>query len=176
MGNYKTHPRNRIGRISRRDEIKASNAAVSFYAAAYDKDPTPLLQAVPPKRNRVFRPVDGRPSVPLESAVNDEIFSTFHKREDVRIWRNNRGVALYGNKQVTYGVGPNGASDWIGYRKVLITQAHVGKTIAQFVALEAKRQGEKPDEKQAAFIDKVNADGGRAGWADSAEKAKELLP
>lgn len=162
------------GRRSRRNTILANNAVDRFYAAAAGIEPQFQLP-VPPKR-RIRRPVDGKPAVPLESAVNDSIYNAYKKRTDVTLWRNNRGIAVYGSQQVTYGVGPKGASDWIGYRKVVITDEHLGLTIAQFVALEAKRPGELPDDNQQKFIDRVNADGGRAGWATSVEETLALLP
>lgn len=165
------------GRLGRREQIEKINAA-HRYAASLSPHPDAakiaeqFITPLPPKRNRVVRPVDGKP---LESSVNDDIFDAFCKRSDVKLWRNNRGVAQYGNKMVTYGVGPRGASDWIGYRLVYVTQAMVGSCIAQFVAIEAKRRGEKPDDNQQKFIDRVNADGGKAGAATSAEEALALF-
>lgn len=159
------------GKLSRRDQLLQNKRAIDFIAAAADKT-YEFTTPIPDKRIR--RPVDR--SVILESAVNDEIYDTFKARDDVKLWRNNRGLATFGDKQVRYGVGPKGASDWIGYRKIYITQEHVGLAFAQFVALEAKRPGERPDEHQQRFIEQVNADGGWAGWADSAESAKRLIP
>lgn len=173
------YPR-RKGRLSPREQAEQIKSAHRGIATLIT-DPVKRAEyerlycaPLPPKRTMVRRPVER--TVPLESSVNDDIYDAFKKRADVRLWRNNRGVATYGNQQVAYGVGPRGASDWIGYRRVLIKPEHVGLTIAQFVALEAKRPGEKPDEDQQKFIDRVNSDGGHAGWADSGEKAKELLP
>jgi hypothetical protein len=174
--------RSRKGRPSRSEQVEAINRSHDFVAGAI-ADPQKaqayreqFKTVLPPKREKIRRPVDGKPVLPLESAVNDAIYDEFKKRPDVRLWRNNRGVAMYGQQQVRYGVGPRGASDWIGYRMVTITEKHVGATIAQFVALEAKRLGEVPDDDQQKFIDRVNADGGCAGWADSVAKAKDLLP
>ena len=51
----------------------------------------------------------------------------------------------------------------IGWRKVNIEMKHVGTSIAQFVALECKRFGEKPTVMQERFLDAVRRDGGACG-------------
>ena len=51
------------------------------------------------------------------------------------MYRNSRGaVKLPNGGMLTYGVGPNGGSDWLGYQSVLVTEDMVGRTIAVFVA------------------------------------------
>ena len=45
----------------------------------------------------------------------------------------------------------------------------------RFFALEAKRPGMKPTEKQSAFLESVRATGGIAGVACSVEEAAEVL-
>jgi hypothetical protein len=172
------YPKNRRGRLSPREQKEATNRSHDFIAAAMPPDKAAeyraqFIKVLPPKRERIRRPVDGKP---LESSVNDGIYHQYKDRGDVKLWRNNRGVAQYGSQTVVYGVGPRGASDWIGYRCIKITPEMVGQVVAQFAALEAKRLGEQPDERQQRFIDTVNADGGCAGWADSAEKAREVIP
>lgn len=111
----------------------------------------------------------------LESAVNDEIYDVAKQLRHCELWRNNRGVAHYGNQRVRYGVGPNGAADWIGYRRVTITQEMVGSYIAQFVAIEAKAPDGQSRDNQQAFLDRVSTDGGCAGVAKSGEDAKRIL-
>lgn len=162
------------GKLSRREEIERNNATDAFYAAAAGVAPRCQVP-LPPKRAKVLRPVDKKPSVPLESAVNDDIYAVAKKLKQGPLWRNNRGLAQYGNHQVAYGVGPNGASDWIGYRRLFITTDMVGSFVAQFVAIEAKRPGEATREDQQRFIDRINADGGLAGAATSADEAEQLL-
>lgn len=166
--------RHRRRRPSLGDQLRANNAADRFYASTADVEPR-AQALIAPKRDRVRRPADGKPAVPLESAVNDDIYAAVRDHPRVKLYRNNRGVAVYGNKQVAYGVGPKGGSDWIGYRRVLVTADMLGSTIAQFVALEAKRPGEHADDNQQRFIDKVKADGGCAGVATSAEEALKVL-
>ena len=67
----------------------------------------------------------------------------------VRAERNNR-IKVKGR---TYGLETKGSSDFI-----CIVTMHSG--FGRFVALEAKRPGEKPTPEQQAFIDDVNALGG----------------
>ena len=45
----------------------------------------------------------------------------------------------------------------------------------RFFAIEAKRPGMKPTEKQSAFLESVRATGGIAGVACSVEEAAEVL-
>lgn len=162
------------GRPTRREEIEGFNAADRFYAAAAGVPPKNQIP-LPPKRNKVLRPSDQKPAIPLEKAVNDDIYSTAKRLNNGPLWRNNHGTARYGNHEVRYGVGPRGASDWIGYRRLLITADYVGKTIAQFVAIEAKRPGETAEPHQQVFIDRVTADGGIAGCVTSSQEAEEIL-
>lgn len=167
-------PKRLQGRLTLRERLERNNATDRYWAAMAGKEPraqTPL----PPKRERVKRPVDGKPVVPLESAVNDAIYDAVKARDGVKLYRNNRGVAQYGNQQVRYGVGPRGGSDWIGYRRVFITTDMVGTHIAQFVAIEAKRPGERADPYQQSFLDTVRADGGCSGCATSAEEALAVI-
>jgi hypothetical protein len=70
-------------------------------------------------------------------------------RAGLRVWRNNVGV-LEDRRgvPVRYGLANDSATvnkslksgDLIGIRPVLITQAHVGHTLGQFVSREAKRE------------------------------------
>lgn len=115
---------------------------------------------------------DGRT---IEATVNKEIEAAA-KLLGVVLWRNTRGQVLLPNGgRLTYGVGPNGASDYIGYRVVRITQDMVGKRIAQFLAVESKRPGENATEAQAAFAEMVATDGGQSGVAHSGEEALGIL-
>lgn len=82
-----------------------------------------------------------------------------------RLFRNQRGRYQTPEGQwVAYGVGPDGASDLIGWTRD-----------GRFAAVEIKRPGEKlrPDQKQ--FIDLVIAAGGRAGVAYGPEDVEGVL-
>lgn len=71
-------------------------------------------------------------------------------------------------------IGTPGISDLIGWRSLKITQEMVGKTIAQFLAVEAKRPGGKTKKSRAIdqlnFIVTVNRSGGIAFKAYSHEE------
>ena len=92
-------------------------------------------------------------------------------------WRNTRGRYLHhqSGQWISYGLGPNGASDCIGYRVIRITPDMVGKRVAQFLAIETKAPGEQSTEDQDAFIDNIRAAGGCAGVVYSVEEAARLL-
>lgn len=109
-------------------------------------------------------------------------------KADVRLFRNNVGAGFTGwplhNRdgsitlpkwnRVIFGFGP-GSSDLIGWRTVVIRPEHVGKKVAQFVALEAKSKGGKLSKTQANFIRAVRAAGGRAGVFRNEREAQDIL-
>ena len=160
----------RIGRQSFGDKLRENKKSIDFLADMAGKPrlefktPIPVKRAAPtPSGNK------------LESSVNDEIYDAAKRLQHAELWRNNRGVAIYGSQQVRYGVGPNGASDWIGYRRILVTTEMVGSFVAQFVALEAKAPGKDLRPDQRLFLDRVSNDGGCAGVAQSGEDARRIL-
>lgn len=111
-----------------------------------------------------------------------------------RIWRNTVGEAWLGRDftvvegrlvhgkayRITYGLGP-GSSDLIGPTSIEITSAMVGRRIAVFTAIEAKRPksaGKRAGRKrqnQGTFIDVITSLGGIAGVAHSVEEAIEIV-
>lgn len=96
------------------------------------------------------------------------------------LWKNPRGKfkTIHGTFMKA-GLGGNGASDYIGFQKVIITEEMVGKTIAIFIAAELKRF-DRPDRvrtttDQIDFVNLINKCGGKAAIIDSMEDAKKLL-
>lgn len=80
----------------------------------------------------------------------------------ITLFKNPRGmVTLKDGRKFKYGVGPNGASDLLGYIKITITPDMVGKQIAQFTVVEGKAGDDTVKEKQSGFIEQVIRDGGR---------------
>jgi len=76
-----------------------------------------------------------------------------------------RAVILEAPRRISFGLAV-GSSDLIGWRPVTITPDMVGRTIAQFVALEAKSDGYKTvTEEQGAFLAAVARAGGYAAVA-----------
>jgi hypothetical protein len=107
---------------------------------------------------------------------------------NVRLFRNNIGSAFLGAhyhaangsvviknpSRVVYGL-CEGSSDLIGWKSRVIGPEDVGKTIAQFVAIEVKSAAGKLSKTQKIFIDKVNEVGGLAEMARSINEAAEIL-
>jgi hypothetical protein len=94
----------------------------------------------------------------------------------VKLWRNNVGVLNNEiGRPVRYGLGNDSpalnkklkSGDLIGWRPILITPAHIGHKIAQFVSRECKKPswiytGTEREIAQLRWIQAVVADGGDA--------------
>lgn len=66
--------------LSRNDQLRANNAAHSFYAAASERPDAQenlkqLITPVPPKRDRIRRPVDGKPAMASEHQEQATVIS-----------------------------------------------------------------------------------------------------
>lgn len=152
----------RNGRLSRIDQLRQNDNWQKFYAAAADVAPV-LLNNVPPKRDRIRRPVDGKPSVPLEKTVLADALQAL--RNDPRVCvvdRRQSGVFQEGERWIR--VGTRGVLDISGMLRG-----------GKYFELEAKRPGEKPDERQQARIELVKKGGGISGYFWSVETALALL-
>lgn len=104
-------------------------------------------------------------------------------RKGVKLWRNNVGVLLDSRgAPVRYGLANDSkrlnaackSADLIGWRPVLITSAHLGTRLAQFVSRECKKQGWKwsgdPHEQaQMKWLQAVVSDGGDAKFTSGEE-------
>lgn len=166
------------GGKSLRERRIESNRSLDFLRAMYGdiaRGEIPRNE-IAPRRQRA-KTMDNKPkrTAASESAVNKQIQDVAKDLPDVKLWRNNRGIAQYDNYMVRYGVGPQGASDWIGYKRMVVTPAMVGHELAVFVAIEAKRPGEKLDPDQEKFLNRVSDDGGIAGVARDKGDAIDIL-
>ncbi len=92
-----------------------------------------------------------------------------------KLFRNNRGAVKKGDHWITYGVGPKGASDLIGWREVTITADMVGKTLAQFCAVEVKSPIGRATSEQIDFVLKVQRAGGLAQVVKSLAELEILM-
>jgi hypothetical protein len=162
------------GRPSPRDERLSHLASERYYMLSMDPtDPRraaaqarvdKLEAAIPPKRERVMRPVDGRPVYPLEKEVLADALKAL--RNDPRVWivdRRQSGVFQDGDRYIR--VGTRGVLDISGMLKG-----------GKYFELEAKRQGEKPEPHQLERIAEVREGGGISGYFWSVETCLALLP
>lgn len=154
------------GRPTYRQILEANERVSAFYAAAADKPsmPSKLLSQLPPKRDRVVRPVDKRPVVPYERDILAAAIKAL--RDDPRVYdvrRQNSGVFQDGERFIR--VGTPGILDIVG---LLVS--------GRYFEVEAKRPGQKPDERQARRIAFIRAGGGISGYFTSVAEALALLP
>ena len=84
------------------------------------------------------------------------------------------GLLLVNPTRLVYGLA-TGSSDLIGWRKRTITQADVGKTIAQFVSLEAKSPKERATKEQIEWLRQVQDMGGLAGVFLDQDEAEYIV-
>ena len=98
-----------------------------------------------------------------------------------RLWRNNVGATYTPTGQfIRFGLANDSAqlnkaiksADLIGIRPILITQAHVGLLIGQFISREVKHPGWKytgneRERAQLAWAELINSLGGDACFATS---------
>lgn len=159
----------RFGRLTVREQKEANNRAIRFWAAASERPDAQenlkkLLVTLPPKREKIRRPVDGKPAMPLEKEVLADVLQAL--RNDPRVWicdRRQSGVFQEGNRFIR--VGQRGHLDISGMLRG-----------GRYFEIECKRAGEKPDERQAQRIEHVKKGGGVSGYCWSAETALALLP
>lgn len=97
-------------------------------------------------------------------------------QKGVKLWRNNVGALPDRNgRLVRYGLANDSAEmndkiksgDLVGWRPILITPAHVGHTLGQFVSREIKEPGWQytgaaHEQAQLTWVNAVNAAGGDA--------------
>lgn len=123
-----------------------------------------------------------------ESRILAAIRLALGQRSDVRLFRNDAGLAWHGRlvsqqgrrvvlenaHRFTYGLQP-GAGDLIGWRTVTITPDMVGQQVAVFSSVEVKPPGKGPKPNQRTWRDNVLAAGGFAGTAHTPEEAEAIL-
>ena len=117
-----------------------------------------------------------------EAAVQAQVRLEAAKK-GIKLWRNNVGVFRDARGvPVRYGLANDStrlnasvkSGDLIGWRPVLITNAHIGTRIAQFVSRECKKSGWKwsgdaHERAQLKWAEAVMADGGDAKFCSGEE-------
>lgn len=156
---------------TRRETLLDNKRMLDFMALASDKPPEEFHTRIPdPPKPRV------KSDAITEADVNDAIREWVRKQERIALFRNNRGeVMLENGGRIRYGVGPQGASDWIGFKSITVTKDMVGTSLAVFCAIEAKRPGAKAREDQKQFLADIIRVGGIAGIAESADDLPHIL-
>jgi hypothetical protein len=101
------------------------------------------------------------------------------------LWKNVRGVyrRLHDETKIKVGLGPNGASDLIGYISEKVDDEWIarnrGKLVARFAAVEMKADDDNTPADhlatQVEFIAAIEKAGGYAGFARSPADAKKIL-
>jgi hypothetical protein len=109
-----------------------------------------------------------------EREIQHAIRMTIGRGLGVVLWRNNTGQIMHEGRPLKFGLCV-GSSDLIGLRPLVITPEHVGKTVAQFVAIEVKAERGRPTAEQEKFIELVRTKGGAAGVARSPREALLIL-
>lgn len=111
-----------------------------------------------------------------EAEIQSAIWLAVGSRPDVRLWRNNVGIATFsGGQRVKYGLANPGGSDLIGFRKIVVPPEAVGQTLAVFTAIEIKTTVGRVSDEQKAFIRAVQQFGGFAGVARSVDEANAIV-
>ena len=126
-----------------------------------------------------------------ETKIAAEIFADINKQRDKRIFRNNIGLGWVGEllkqgtdyillknpRPVKFGVGGDGAADYIGFYSIIITPEMVGKKVAIFSSIESMDKGKKIKKggAQDDWRSFVKMFGGIAGQARSVEEANSVF-
>lgn len=113
-------------------------------------------------------------STPSESRILSEILLAAGEH-GLTLWRNNvaqawtgevrrlpDGSVLIRNPRPLHAGLCKGSSDLIGLKPLVITEADVGRTVAQFTALEVKAKSGRVSPAQRTFLDFVARAGGLA--------------
>jgi hypothetical protein len=122
-----------------------------------------------------------------ESKILAKVFRKLGARQDVKVFRNNVARAWVGKvishtpqRTVLQNARPlhaglfKGSSDLVGWMERPITQADVGKTIAQFVSLEAKTETGRCTPEQQNWLTAVCRAGG-LGYVVRSDAEASLL-
>jgi len=128
-----------------------------------------MAEAIPPKRHRVVRPVDGKPAQPLERDIQKACLQLLRAHPKVAYcWRANSGTFTEQNQDgsqryISANSAP-GCPDILGYLKG-----------GRFLCIEVKRPGGKASRLQEQFLDRAKAAGALAALVDDPQQIAGLL-
>jgi len=119
-----------------------------------------------------------------EKQIQTEIFKTVGSLPDVRLFRQNVGVAWAGeatrlqdgsvlikNPRPLHAGLTRGSGDLIGWRRRIITAEDIGAPVAQFLSLEIKNRRGRASKEQKNWAEVVRQFGGLAGIVRSVDEA-----
>jgi len=97
-------------------------------------------------------------------------------RNRMFLWTNTRGkFQTKDNRWIKYGIGPNGASDEIGFLEVEITQEMVGHKLPILSAIEMKIPGKDAVDNQQDFLDNMDRHNAVTGVAREPEDIPKII-
>jgi len=117
-----------------------------------------------------------------ENIIVKALFKKIMHRRDIRLFRNNVGLAFQGEivsdenrmiviknyRRIRFGL-IDGSGDYIGWKSVIITQEMVGKKIAQFLSVETKKVKGVRKPNQINWCIVINKNGGIGLFIDDPE-------
>lgn len=113
-----------------------------------------------------------------EGDTNKVIATWRHLHPRLYLERNKRRLAtpVGYHQPIMLGWLADGSPDWLGWESVEITPSMVGKRVAVFVGIEAKRaSGGTLQDNQERFLNTLKDAGGISGVARDAEDAERIL-
>lgn len=93
----------------------------------------------------------------------------------VRLFRNNIAKLQVRGQWLSFGIPGPGGGDLIGWRSMVITPEHVGRTVAVFASIEVKAEGGRTTPDQARWSQIVQNAGGIAGTATTPNEAESII-
>lgn len=174
-----SYPPLRRGRQSLKDSMRASIAAQRMYAAGMDAGPRrdealarldAQSAAIPPKRDRIRRPVDGKPVQPLERDIQKACLQLLRAHPKVAFaYRINSGQFTEQNR--------DGSTRYISAHTMpgMSDVCAVLKGSGRACFFEIKRPGEQATPRQRAFLDMAAEAGAIAAVVTDAAELTEIL-
>jgi hypothetical protein len=161
--------------------MRAGLAGQRLYAAGVaDDDPRKqanterlerLAASIAPKRNRVRRPVDGRPVQPLEKDIQKACLQLLRTHPKVAaVWRQNSGTFTEQNQ--------DGSMRYISAHTMPGLPDILGflKDGGRMIAFEVKRPGGKATPLQQSFIERARTAGAIAAIITDPSQILEFIP
>lgn len=123
-----------------------------------------------------------------EKSIQQQIILAMNGQPDVRMFRNNVGVAFQGRpkyeghdevtllrpRRIKFGL-CEGSPDLVGWKTIEITPEMVGQKMAVFVGMEVKQADGRVRGNQERFLKVLQAAGGIAGIVRSVEDAESII-